>query len=85
MLDQLHTDNSRVYISKKVFLILCPEGERLYNHWIQSINMHASPDVIYKAMQAYFTHRNGVLTKNFSKKHLNYCRECSSWMQERDV
>jgi len=77
--------NDRVYITKKIFTILCPEGQRLHDAWTTALELHAHPDVIYKAMQAYFTHRNGILTKNFSKKHMNYCPDCSSWLQERDL
>lgn len=74
---------NRVYITPKIFVILCPEGERLYEQWLLTLAMHAAPEVIYKAMQAYFLHRNGIIRGNYSKNKNTYCQECSSWLQER--
>jgi hypothetical protein len=76
---------NRVYITRKVFITLCPEGQRLLDEWICALESHADHDVIYKAMRAYFTHRNGVLTKNYSKKQFYFCTDCSPWMQEAEA
>lgn len=73
---------NRVYISDKVFTVLCPEGQRLHDAWTDALENEADKDIVYKAMQAYFTHRNGVLTKNYSKVDMNFCPECSAWLEE---
>jgi len=74
--------DNRVYITDKVFTVLCPEGQRLHDAWVDALVSGADKDVVYKAMQAYFTHRNGILTKNFSKVSMTFCSECSAWRQE---
>lgn len=76
---------SKLYVSKSVYCVLCPEGQRLHNDWLKAIFDHEEPRVIYKKMQAYFAHRNGIVTKNYSKKEANYCPDCSSWMMEREA
>jgi uncharacterized protein YdhG (YjbR/CyaY superfamily) len=71
--------DNRVYISPKVFAIDCPKAAELRK------KIQAHPDVIYKALQAYYTHRNGVITKNVSKKHASFCPDCTSWIEEWEL
>jgi hypothetical protein len=77
----IFSDN-RVYISPNIYLKLCPKAVELRQAWLDALAAHADPGVIYKAMQAYFIHRNGTLTKNFTKKETAFCRDCTTWIQE---
>ncbi|PKN85926.1 MAG: hypothetical protein CVU46_09585 [Chloroflexi bacterium HGW-Chloroflexi-8] len=77
--------DNRVYISPKVFAIDCPKAAELRKKILEAISLQAHPDVIYKALQAYYTHRNGVITKNVSKKHASFCPDCTSWIEEWEL
>lgn len=62
-----------------IYTDLCEEGSRLREDWMEAMDLHAAPEVVYARMRDYFLHRNGIATKNYSKRELMYCDKCSCW------
>jgi len=76
-------DLERVYITNQVYTLLCPEGMALRKRWLESVAAHEDPEVIYKAMQAYFFHKNGVRGKK-SKFPVGCCQSCNwGWVASK--
>lgn len=69
--------SERVYITDKVFINLCPKGQELHRKLLDTLKDTGNLDAIYKAMQAYFFHRNGVVKIG---SRIEPCPNCSRWL-----
>jgi len=56
-------------------ILLCSRGRELHDRWTGLLEKHAEPEEIYSAMQDYFFHKNGVLSKN-GVPTIAPCGEC---------
>ena len=74
--------DGKLFISETVYCELCDEGEKLHKAWVETIEQHYTPEVIYASMKSYFKHKNGITTKNYNKLAARFCPDCSEWFVE---
>jgi hypothetical protein len=72
----LCAQHGKITIAKQLTVYLCREGANLHDDWIEALQTH-DPAIIYLAMVAYFTHRNG---KGRGK---GPCPVCSCYVEQK--
>jgi hypothetical protein len=70
--------NDCIYITPRIYKMLCPDGQRLHRELLAVLEKHAQEEDIYLLLQRYFTHCNGIISKRNTA--VEPCPQCSKWL-----
>jgi len=70
-----------VYINNNTYLILCQEAQQLLYKLMDCLQSGADTETIYRALRAYYTHRNGQVSRGMTISEP--CLKCSPWLTDK--